>query len=120
MKILVAEDNRVNQKLIEAVLKKLNIHHEIVENGQLAVERIQQQTFDLILMDCQMPILDGYEATAQIRKIANFANLPIIALTADVDVKSKQHAIEVGFTAHLAKPLNIETLKRILQQHLLS
>ncbi len=114
LKVLVAEDNRVNQKLIRIVLTKLGIKAVVVDNGLLAVKRVQQEKFDVILMDCQMPILDGYEATQQIHAIAEFKDLPIFALTADVDTRSKEKAFRVGFNKHLSKPINIEELAKCL------
>jgi CheY-like chemotaxis protein len=65
-------------------------------------------------MDCQMPVLDGYEATAIIREMDKYKELPIVALTADVDTRSKEKAMDVGFTQHLAKPLDIKELKTCL------
>ncbi len=114
--VLVAEDNRINQKLIAVVLQKLGIKADIVENGQQAVEQIQQKKYDVILMDCQMPVLDGYEATKQIRAMPEYALLPIIALTADVDTRSKERAIAVGFNKHLSKPIDMEALKECLRE----
>jgi len=114
LRILVAEDNRINQKLIKTVLTKLGIAPVIVENGQLAIDHLQKEPIDIILMDCQMPVLDGYQATEQIRAMSEFADLPIIALTADVDTRSKERAMSLGFTKHLAKPINIEQLTSCL------
>ena len=114
LSVLVAEDNRINQKLIELVLKKLGITADIVENGQLAVDQIQQKHYDVILMDCQMPIMDGYEATKIIRSMPQYNRISIIALTADVDSSSRERADKVGFNQHLAKPINFEKLKQCL------
>jgi CheY-like chemotaxis protein len=114
LKILVAEDNRINQKLIMTILNKLGIENVVVENGQLAIHALEKESFDAILMDCQMPVLDGYEATSIIRATPAFSNIPIIALTADVDTRSKEKAMEVGFSQHLAKPINITELKESL------
>jgi len=114
LKVLVAEDNRINQKLINTVLMKLGIKAVIVENGQLAIEHVKAEQVDVILMDCQMPVLDGYQATQQIRAIPEFAELPIFALTADVDTRSKEKAMSLGFTKHLAKPINLEELTKCL------
>ncbi|PKG81580.1 hypothetical protein CXF85_19190 [Colwellia sp. 75C3] len=114
LKVLVAEDNRINQKLIRIVLTKLGIDAVIVENGQLAIDHLQKEPVDVILMDCQMPVLDGYQATQQIRAMSKYADLPIFALTADVDTRSKDKALSVGFTKHLAKPINIEQLTNCL------
>ncbi|MGJ8693343.1 MAG: ATP-binding protein [Thalassotalea sp.] len=110
LSVLVAEDNRVNQKLIAAILQKLGIKADIVENGELAVAQVQVKKYDVILMDCQMPVLDGYEATKKIRAMPEYAELPIFALTADVDTRSKARAAAVGFTKHLSKPINIDLL----------
>jgi CheY-like chemotaxis protein len=115
LRILVAEDNEINQLVIEAILNTLGIKPVIVNNGLEAVERVQQEEFDVILMDCQMPVLDGYSATEKIRQIDNFKTLPIFALTADVTEESKKKAQEVGFTAHLSKPILVERLLEKLE-----
>jgi signal transduction histidine kinase len=116
LKVLVAEDNRINQKLIDVILKKQGITPVIVDNGQQAVDMVSTKTFDVILMDCQMPVLDGYQATQQIRKIEHLRHLPIIALTADVNTESKVRAFEAGFTEHIAKPLNVDRVIECLQR----
>lgn len=116
LKVLVAEDNRVNQKLINTVLTKLGIKAVIVENGQLAIDHLLKEKVDVILMDCQMPVLDGYQATEKIRAMPDYHDLPIFALTADVDTRSKEKALALGFTMHLAKPINIEKLTECLLQ----
>ncbi|WP_286265738.1 CHASE domain-containing protein [Thalassotalea atypica] len=115
LRVLVAEDNKINQKLINNILKKLNIDAVIVENGQRVLEHIEKESVDVILMDCQMPVLDGYEATRKIRKQPEFDHIVIIALTADVDTRSKERAIKVGFNKHLAKPIDIDDLVKNLQ-----
>jgi len=114
LKILVAEDNRINQKLISVILSKVGIEAAIVENGQLAIDHLQKEPVDVIIMDCQMPVLDGYQATQLIRAMPQYADLPIFALTADVDTRSKKKALSMGFTKHLAKPINIELLTAYL------
>jgi signal transduction histidine kinase/ActR/RegA family two-component response regulator len=114
LKVLVAEDNRINQKLINTVLTKLGINAVIVENGQLAVDYLKKEKVDVILMDCQMPVLDGYQATEQIRAMSAYTDIPIFALTADVDTRSKEKALSLGFTKHLTKPINIEQLTQCL------
>jgi signal transduction histidine kinase len=115
LKVLVAEDNRINQKLIETILKKLGIDAVIVENGQLAIDYIKREYFDVVLMDCQMPVLDGYDATVQIRAMPEFNDLMIFALTADVDTRNKDKAMTLGFNKHLAKPIDIIELTESLQ-----
>ncbi|WP_244389932.1 CHASE domain-containing protein [Pseudoalteromonas sp. KAN5] len=114
LKILVAEDNSVNQLVIKAMLGSLGITPTVVENGELAVAQIKMHDFDLVLMDCQMPVMDGYQATALIRKIKNAEQLPIIALTADVMPEDKAHALAIGFNQHLAKPLELDKLTECL------
>ncbi|WP_440903570.1 CHASE domain-containing protein [Catenovulum sp. SX2] len=117
--ILVAEDNQINQLVIEEMLKTFACNVTIVADGEQAIAAIQQQDFDLVLMDCQMPVMDGYEATATIRQMKNYQDLPIIALTADVMPADKARAAEVGFSAHLAKPLDMEKLAECLRQYCL-
>ncbi len=114
LRVLVAEDNCINQKLINNVLNKLGITPVIVENGQLAINHLLERSVDVILMDCQMPVLDGYQATKQIRAMPNFADIPIFALTADVDSRTKDKALSFGFTRYISKPIKIEQLTKSL------
>ncbi|WP_440056514.1 ATP-binding protein (plasmid) [Pseudoalteromonas sp. T1lg65] len=116
LKVLVAEDNPVNRVVINAMLNSFGIEPKIVENGQLAVEAIQAEPFDMVLMDCQMPVLDGYEATAKVREKFSQSQLPIIALTADVMPEHKAQAEAIGFNSHLAKPIDRERLAEILMR----
>ena len=117
LRVLIAEDNRINQKLINTILNKFGIKPDIVDDGYLAVKMVAGHKYDVVLMDCQMPELDGYQATEKIRAMDNMANLPIIALTADVDTRSKERAIQVGMNGHIAKPIDVQKLKTILQQY---
>jgi signal transduction histidine kinase/CheY-like chemotaxis protein/integral membrane sensor domain MASE1 len=115
LRILVAEDNEINQLVIEAILDTLGNKAVIVNNGQEAVDRVQAEVFDVIFMDCQMPVLDGYKATEKIRAITAFKTLPIFALTADVTEEGKKRAKAVGFTGHLSKPILVEKLLNALE-----
>ncbi len=115
LRILVAEDNEINQLVIKAILEKLGIIAVIVDNGLKAIERVQQEEFDVILMDCQMPVLDGYLATERIRQLEAFRDFPIFALTADVTTEGKRKAKDVGFTGHISKPVIIEDLLEKLE-----
>ncbi|QTL36543.1 ATP-binding protein [Pseudoalteromonas viridis] len=117
MQVLVAEDNPVNQLVIKAMLQSIDVEFALVSDGQQAVDACEEQTFDLILMDCQMPLLDGYQATALLRKRFNPQQLPIIALTADVMPEDKAYALAVGFNSHLAKPLERDKLVQCLTQY---
>lgn len=118
LKILVAEDNSVNQLVVKAMLSSLGITPTLVENGELAVEQVKIHDFDLVLMDCQMPVMDGYQATALIRKTKSAEQLPVIALTADVMPEDKANAFAIGFNEHLAKPLELDKLTQCLSQYI--
>lgn len=114
LQVLVAEDNPVNQVVIKAMLKSFGIEATIVENGQLAVNIVQLEHFDVVLMDCQMPIMDGYQATALIRERIAKNTLPIVALTADVMPEHKAQAEAIGFNYHVPKPIDRDRLGQIL------
>ena len=115
MKILIAEDNQVNQHLMTHVLQKLGYSPEIAENGQEAVERLTIEHFDLVLMDVQMPVMDGLEATRLIRR-----HLPgktaIIALTADAQEEDRQLCLAAGMDDYLSKPMQLDKLMDILKK----
>lgn len=102
--------------MITEMLKTLSIESTLANNGAEALELLKTNNFDLVLMDCQMPVLDGYEATKQIRAQAQWQHLPVIALTANVMPEDKAYALEVGFNAHLAKPLDLKKLTQCLAQ----
>lgn len=111
--ILVAEDNKVNQKLITTILSKQGYDFKLVENGEGAWELFQQERFDLVLMDCQMPIMDGLEATQKIRSyedIKGLAKTPIIAITANGAHGYRDVCLQVGMDDYVAKPFKIEEL----------
>jgi len=116
-KILLVEDNVVNEKIMNAMLGKLNIHYEHAQNGEEAIKKWAEGDFDLILMDCQMPIMDGFEATKIIRENEaqkNRSRIPIIALTANVLDIDKENCTVAGMDAHLAKPVIFSTLQETL------
>ena len=111
-RILVAEDNPTNQLLISRILSKLNIKHHLVANGLEVIKELQENYYDLVLMDCQMPELDGYETTKIIRDnnedLPN--DIPIIALTANVINNEQQHCLDVGMNDYLSKPIELNLL----------
>jgi len=120
-KILLAEDNPTNQLVALAMLKKLGYRADCVANGQEAVEALQQIPYDLVLMDCQMPEMDGFEATMRIRAgEPNVLNprVNIIALTAHAMQGDRERCIAVGMNDYLTKPLNPQELARVLQEWL--
>ncbi|GGW22373.1 PAS domain-containing hybrid sensor histidine kinase/response regulator [Arenibacter certesii] len=121
-KIMVAEDNVINKHLIRTILKKLLPKIELIEvdNGEEAIEAFMTNEIDLILMDIQMPILSGYEASRQIRKIKNDENrVPIVALTARTVSGERQRCLENGMDDYVTKPVVLETIKQIILNYLI-
>jgi len=108
--ILLVEDNKVNQLVAEKFLAKYQIQVVTANNGQQAIEILTQQTFDGILMDCMMPVMDGYTATQKIREQAQYKALPIIAMTANAMKQDVQRVLEIGMNDHIAKPVNPTTM----------
>ncbi|MEE8436485.1 MAG: response regulator, partial [bacterium] len=118
VRLLVAEDNAVNQKLIHALLSKQGIKVQMAQNGREAVELIQRQQFDLVLMDIQMPEMDGLTATREIRRLKNGHALPIIALTAESLTADMERCIAAGMNDYLAKPVMPDLLNQKLSKWL--
>ena len=120
-RILLVEDNAINRKLILKIFKKLGCNSEWVDNGAKAVEILRQQSFNLVLMDCQMPVMDGLEATRQIRspesQVLN-PQIPIVALTASVMQKEQQLCFDCGMDDYLSKPINIGQLIEVMEKYL--
>jgi PAS domain S-box-containing protein len=119
LRILVAEDNAINVFVLAQFLRKWGIEFEVAENGRQAVEKVQQREFDLVLMDLQMPELDGHGATQAIRQLPEerFKRLPIIALTASTSQGEDEGCTLMGFTDFLGKPFKPETLFSKLALH---
>ncbi|WP_052501704.1 PAS domain-containing hybrid sensor histidine kinase/response regulator [Thiomicrospira microaerophila] len=115
-RILLVEDNEINQEVAGEMLRQIGVSFEVAENGQVAVDKAKTQAFDLILMDIQMPVMDGYQACRAIR--AFNPTIPIIALTAAAMVEDKNKALAAGMNDHLAKPLDSEALYRVLSREL--
>jgi signal transduction histidine kinase/CheY-like chemotaxis protein len=115
LRVLVAEDNEVNQKVVSRMLERLGHHAEVAVNGRDALERAKAGAFDIVLMDCQMPEMDGWEATARIRAaFAGRRRIPILALTANASDADRQRCLDAGMDAHLSKPLKLERLAEAL------
>lgn len=110
IRVLVAEDNLVNQKLIRILLEKLGCEEEVVPNGKIAFEKATTEEYDLCLMDLQMPVMGGVEATKNIRKAGN-TKLPIIALTAVAFKEGRDKCLEAGMNDFLARPVDPDRLR---------
>ncbi len=116
-KVLIAEDNRINQKVVRRIVSGLGYECTIVPNGQAAVDACQEEDYAALLMDSQMPVLNGYEATRTIRQLPGRAgNIPIIALTADVFPGTRDACRKVGMDDYLAKPVHQPTLAAALKR----
>jgi CheY-like chemotaxis protein len=119
LRILVAEDNLVNQMLVMGILKKLGYRADIVQNGQEAVERLRDGPYDLVLMDVQMPVMGGFEAAAIIRDTgSNVLNhrIPIIAMTAHALKGDMEVCLAAGMDDYLSKPIEIEKFRESIEK----
>ncbi|MCB9030133.1 MAG: response regulator, partial [Deltaproteobacteria bacterium] len=118
LNILLAEDNSVNQKLFLKLLEKFGCNVSVVANGRLVLEQLQNSSFDLVLMDCQMPEMDGYEATKCIRQGegSSDVHLPIIALTAHALESDRDRCLAVGMDDYLCKPVDKKALYKALSK----
>lgn len=112
--VMVAEDNPTNRKVIKMLLKKLGIEAFIVENGQLLLDSVERIKPDLILMDCHMPVMDGFEATKVLRQRG--MEMPIFALTAGVSTEERLECASIGMNEVLTKPVTLQSLKTALQR----
>lgn len=117
--VLVVEDTIVNQKVVRIMLEKLGVRVSVANHGEEALQLCDQQPFDLIFMDCQMPVMDGFIATERIRKMGEWGkHVPIIALSANVIKEDQQHCFDVGMNEFVAKPVIKTRLQQIFEQHL--
>ena len=120
-RILLAEDNELNQEIAASILSDAGFSVEIAGNGQIAVDMLKQSQegyYQLILMDVQMPIMNGYEATKEIRKLSDkkLSSIPIFAMTANAFEEDKQEALRCGMNGHIAKPIDVEKLFEVLDK----
>lgn len=109
-KVLLVEDNEINQELATELLTGNDIEVVIANNGQEALAELEKSAFDGILMDCQMPVMDGFEATAHIRQSEIYGSIPIIAMTANAMAGDKEKVLEAGMNDHIAKPINVDDM----------
>jgi CheY-like chemotaxis protein len=114
--VLLVEDNPVNQTVIEAMLRSLGYQVSLVGDGAQAVYHAKRHSYAAILMDCRLPVMDGYEATRQIRCLPACADVPIIALTANALQGDREACLDAGMNDYLAKPFKRADLQHILQR----
>lgn len=118
-KILVVEDNPINQEVALGRLRQLGIKGDVAQNGLEALKLLKKKSYDLILMDCRMPKMDGFEATKHIRQFENDKkHIKIIAMTASVTAEERENCFQAGMDDYLAKPMKIEVLAETLNKHL--
>ncbi len=115
---LLVEDNPINQKLLSTVLGQLGLNISTAFNGIEALKSLEDNNYDIIFMDIQMPEMDGYEATRQIRKLK--IETPIVAISANVYPEDIEKSIKIGMQAHIGKPFKVEELKKVIDQYVLN
>jgi signal transduction histidine kinase/CheY-like chemotaxis protein len=117
-RILVAEDNSISTKVIRGMLGKLNLQPDTASNGEEALAAMKAHRYDLVLMDCEMPILDGFSATQQLRawEVGNQrSRTPVVALTAHILAEHKERARQAGMDGHMAKPVELSQLRELIE-----
>ncbi len=117
--VLLVEDNLINQEVAREILEIAGVYVTIAEDGEKGIEQLKHGDsngipFDVVLMDIQMPVMDGYTAAHEIRNLPEFQDLPIIAMTANAFVSDRQKALEAGMNDHVAKPINVKELFKIM------
>ena len=108
--LLLVEDNEVNQEVAQHILNDAGIRVDIAGNGAIALAKIEENAYDGVLMDCQMPVMDGYQATRKLRQDPRYSNLPVIAMTANAMVGDKEKCLDAGMNDFIAKPIDVAQL----------
>jgi len=118
LQVLIAEDNIVNQIVARRLLEKQGFRVEVVCNGKEALQALQRRRYDLVLMDVQMPEMDGVEATRTFRQMeqAGGAHVPIVALTADHGPENRQRCLDAGMDGYILKPIDMKALRYLIEQ----
>jgi len=117
-RVLLVEDNQVNQAVARRQLERLGFEVDLAQNGQEAVAAVRRRVYRLVVMDCQMPVMDGYEATRRIRALAQGSQLPILAMTASALAADRERCLAAGMNDYIAKPVRVEDLRGWLSSHL--
>ena len=115
-RVLIVDDNRASRDLIRAILKTVRCHIIEATNGREALDMIQRDRPDLVLLDIDMPVLDGLAVVKKIREDASLANLPVVAVTAFAMERDREKCMAAGFTAYLTKPVRAAVLRQQVQQ----
>jgi PAS domain S-box-containing protein len=116
LRALVVEDNPVNQKVAVRLLEKLGCSADLAENGKVGVEMYSKSNYDVIFMDCRMPVMDGFEATRKIRETESGTRIPIVAITASAIEAERNRCLDAGMNAYLSKPVSLQRLSEVLEQ----
>jgi CheY-like chemotaxis protein len=119
-RILVAEDDPINKRVIEMMLNRLGLGSRVVNNGAEALAAVKTETWDAVIMDCQMPLMDGFDAARRIRRHLAGRHLPIIALTANVMPEDRAACLAAGMDDFLAKPVRQDELRAMLVRWLMT
>ncbi|HMV44560.1 MAG TPA: ATP-binding protein [Leptospiraceae bacterium] len=114
--VLIAEDNDLNQKIVSALLKRLSLKADIAKTGIEVLNKLKEKNYDVILMDIEMPEMDGIEATSKIKSDQNYKDVYIVALTAHALTGEKERLLKVGFDEYLTKPIHLEDLRRLFSK----
>lgn len=109
-RILLVEDNDLNQQVAIEILEDFGFFIDVAENGEIAVKKVSEEQYDIVLMDMQMPVMDGVEATKEIRKNPKYISLPIIAMTANAMASDRERCIQAGMNDHITKPIDPKEL----------
>jgi CheY-like chemotaxis protein len=116
-RILVVEDHPINQQLMRAILEKMGCHIEMAENGEIALELLEKRKYELIFMDIQMPVMDGYETTRQILLRYPAEERPvIIAMTANALQGDKERSLAIGMDAYITKPIRSDIIEKAIEK----
>ena len=114
--ILIAEDNAINQKVIERMVQKLGYRVNLVSNGREAIDALARENYGIIFMDCQMPEMDGFEACREIRKRDGSVRVPIIAITANAMKGDRERCLAAGMDDYVSKPFKQDDLRTVIQR----
>ena len=109
-RVLLVEDNPINQELARDLLGRAHIAVQVAQDGREALDMLAREPFDAVLMDCQMPVMDGYAATRELRRHPQWQHLPVIAMTANAMVGDRKKVLAAGMNDHIAKPIRFAEL----------